>query len=85
MGRDSGDPGTTTLEEELEQEPQLAAAGGHEGIHLPPQSIWPITLAFAIVIAASGLVTNFLFALPGFFIFVWALRGWIQELLDASH
>jgi Cytochrome c oxidase subunit IV len=71
---------------EHEAHPEAGGAGQHgEGIHLPPTSLWPITAAFAIVIAASGLVTNWMVSLPGFVLFVIALRGWAQELLDAQH
>lgn len=76
-------PEVEELEEEEELQPDVS--GGHEGIHLPPTSIWPITLAFGITIAASGLVTNWIFGLPGFFFFVWALYGWAQELLHGEH
>jgi hypothetical protein len=58
-------------------------AGGH--IHLPPDSIWPITMAFGVTMAASSLVLNWLMVLPGLFFFVWALRGWAGELLHDSH
>ena len=70
---------------EHEAEPEAGGAGAHGGIHLPPTSLWPITLAFAITIAASGLVLNWMVSVPGFFLFVWALKGWAQELLDAQH
>jgi hypothetical protein len=66
-------------------EPEAGGAGAHDGIHLPPTSLWPITAAFSIVIAASGLVTNWMVSVPGFVLFVIALRGWAQELLDAQH
>jgi hypothetical protein len=57
---------------------------GHD-IHLPPESLWPITLAFAITVAAIGLVTNLLVTIPGVVMFAVALRGWAQELLDAQQ
>lgn len=65
------------------------AAGGHGahggGIHLPPTSLWPITLAFAITLGASGLVTNWFMAVPAVFLFVMALRGWAKELIHAQQ
>lgn len=79
---------TTTIERpvaEPEAQPETGGAGGRQDVHLPPTSLWPITLAFAITIAASGLVLNWLVSIPGFLIFVWAVRGWAQELLHAEH
>lgn len=79
------------LEDETAQEVEPEAGGGLHGagaghdIHLPPQSLWPIALAFAITIAAFGLVTNWLVSVPGLLIFVLALRGWTQELLHGGH
>lgn len=68
---------------EQHQAPVPAAAGG--GIHLPPTSLWPITLAFAITISASSLVLNWLMLIPGILLFVLALRGWAEELLHDAH
>jgi len=71
---------------EYEAEPRTESSGaGHQGVHLPPTSLWPITLAFGITIAASGLVTNIAVSIAGLLLFVLALRGWAQELLDAQH
>ena len=85
----SMDAGTTAVVDERadEVEVQPDAGGAHKGgeIHLPPTSLWPITLAFAITLAASGLVFNWLVSVPGLLLFVIALRGWIKELLDAQH
>lgn len=61
-------------------------AGAHGGaVHLPPTSLWPISLAFSITIGASALVLNWMVAVPALILFVLALRGWTQELLDAQH
>jgi len=69
----------------LEPEAGGAAHGAGHDIHLPPESLWPIALAFAITICAFGLVTNYLVSIPGLLLFVVALRGWTQELLRAWH
>lgn len=67
-------------------EPQAHAGAGHGGpVHLPPTSLWPITMAFSISLAASGLVLSWVISLPGLALFVWALKGWVQELMDAQH
>ncbi|GEM_PF-3876635 len=76
---------STVEPQEVEVQPEAGGAGAHEGIHLPPTSVWPITLAFAVTLAASGLVFNWIVSLPGLVLFIWALHGWAQELLDASH
>jgi len=75
-------------EEEAELHPEPDAGGGAAhagGIHLPPESLWPITMAFAITIAAFGLITNLWMSIPGIFLFAVALRGWAHELLNAQH
>ncbi|HZT97818.1 MAG TPA: cytochrome c oxidase subunit 4 [Chloroflexota bacterium] len=77
---------TTAVPDEVAghaREPEAAAAGS--GIHLPPTSLWPITLAFAISVMASSLVLNLWPLIPGLVLFVLALRGWSKELLDGHH
>jgi Cytochrome c oxidase subunit IV len=76
---------TATIEEGSGEHhaPVPAAAGG--GVHLPPTSLWPITLAFAVTISASSLVLNMFMLIPGLVLFVLALRGWAQELLHDAH
>ena len=68
---------TTVVERDHETPPEAetaAHAGGAEGahgagggqdIHLPPESLWPLALAFAITIASFGLVTNWPFRCRG--------------------
>jgi hypothetical protein len=64
-----------------------ATEGGHGGYtredvmhHLPPQSIWPITLAGGIAFAGLGLVTMFMVSIVGGLLMVYGLVGWVQEL-----
>jgi hypothetical protein len=64
-----------------------AAAGGHSGYtledmehHLPPQSIWPITLAGGVAIAGLGLVTTFSVSIIGLLLMAFGLVSWVQEL-----
>jgi Cytochrome c oxidase subunit IV len=63
--------------------PTPDAAGG--AVHLPPTSLWPITLAFGITIMASSLVLNLFMVIPGILLFVLALHGWAEELLHGGH
>jgi hypothetical protein len=74
--------------------PETSTGGAHDAeehldagdaIHLPPESIWPIALAFAITIIMFGLVTNFLVSIPGFLLFVVSIRAWVAELMHAHH
>ena len=84
IGTESGDHGT---EEEH--------GDGEEHIHLPPSSIWPITMAAGITTFGAGFVTNFPAALggglvwpisvAGVAIMVIALIGWVQELRHEPH
>lgn len=80
---------TTVVEQPHPYEgvPEPIDAGVDHGseIHLPPASLWPITLAFGITVAMSGLVFNLWVSLAGGLIFVWAIRGWIQELMHSEH
>ncbi len=72
-------------------DPASTQEHGHEmpetgsEVHLPPTSLWPITLAFAISIMASSLVLNLFVLVPGLILFILALRGWSKELLDGHH
>lgn len=59
---------------------------GHgEGVHLPPLSIWPITMAAAITILGMTLVLNLYFVVLGLFLFVVGVVGWVNELLHVDH
>jgi hypothetical protein len=64
-----------------------AEAGGHEGYtredvmhHLPPQSIWPITLAGGVAIGGLGLVTTLTICIIGLLLMAFGLVSWVQEL-----
>jgi hypothetical protein len=65
-------PGPTT-EDHGDGEP-------HEHIHLPPPSVWPITMASGLGLGGMGLVTIWPVSLIGGFLFALALVKWIQEL-----
>jgi hypothetical protein len=64
-----------------------AEAGGHGGYtledvshHLPPQSIWPITLAGGVAIAGLGLVTTVSICIIGLLLMAYGIVSWVQEL-----
>ena len=53
---------------------------GHEEIHLPGPSIWPIVAAAGVALIAFGLLTHPAFSLVGLLATARALGGWIGEL-----
>lgn len=56
-----------------------------EGVHLPPESIWPITLAFGITVSFLGLMTTTLVSFIGLLIMFVAIVSWVQELRHELH
>jgi hypothetical protein len=56
-----------------------------EHVHLPAQSIWPITTAFGTAVAGFGLVTNPVVSLLGLGLMAWGIISWVQELRHESH
>jgi hypothetical protein len=56
-----------------------------EHVHLPPVSIWPITLAGGITLAGMGLVTNSLVSVVGGVLSFIAIVSWVQELRHELH
>lgn len=57
-----------------------AAEQHEEQMHMPPPSIWPITLAAGISILGLGILTNVVFILFGALVAIWALWGWAAEM-----
>jgi Cytochrome c oxidase subunit IV len=49
-------------------------------VHLPPLSIWPITLALGITITGAGVITTMPVSIVGIIISLIAIIYWIQEL-----
>jgi cytochrome c oxidase subunit 1 len=47
--------------------------------HLPAQSYWPVTLAFALPVIAYGIIFNLALALVGALILIAAVYGWVLE------
>lgn len=60
-------------------------AGAEEHVHLPAQSIWPITTAFGTAVAGYGLVTNPIISLLGLGLMAWGIISWVQELRHERH
>jgi Cytochrome c oxidase subunit IV len=54
--------------------------GGEDHVHLPPPTIWPMTMAGGVALAGMGLLTIWPLALLGGLIMAVALVSWIQEL-----
>jgi hypothetical protein len=54
-------------------------------VHLPPPSIWPITLAGGIALAGVGLVTTWPVSALGGLIMLIGLVNWVQELRHEPH
>jgi hypothetical protein len=48
--------------------------------HLPPPTVWPVTLALGITLLAFGFVTSLIFTAAGVIIMVIAFAGWIADL-----
>jgi hypothetical protein len=49
-------------------------------VHLPPLSVWPITLAMGITLAGAGIVTTMPVSIAGIIVAIIAIIYWIQEL-----
>ena len=52
--------------------------------HLPEPSIWPVTLALGVSIAAAGVVTHWLVVLSGALLTALALAGWIADAIGGE-
>ena len=51
----------------------------HEGIHLPPPSIWPVVMAVGIAVLLLGLVLNVVLLIVGVVIFAASLALWVRD------
>lgn len=49
-------------------------------IHMPAPSVWPVILAFGIMLLMFGAVTSLGFTIVGAILVAWALGGWLKEL-----
>jgi len=56
-----------------------------EHIHLPPPTIWPVTVAAGVALGGFGLVTTEVLSIIGLLVMAWGINGWIQELRHEHH
>ena len=55
------------------------AAPGHEAIHLPPPSIWPVVLAVGIAALLLGMVLNLALLIIGALVTLASLALWVRD------
>ena len=60
-------------------EPSHDAAEGHEAIHLPPPSIWPVVLAIGIAALLLGMVLNLALLIVGALVTLASLALWVRD------
>jgi hypothetical protein len=56
----------------------------HRPAHEPTPSIWPVTLATGVGLAAVGVLTSPIVVAAGLLIVAYALVGWISEALEEA-
>jgi hypothetical protein len=56
----------------------------HRSVHGPAPSIWPVTLATGVGLAAVGVLTSPLVIAAGALIILAALIGWIRQALEEA-
>jgi hypothetical protein len=76
MYRDAEDTAPPAIAPPAEEEYEVA----EQHVHLPPLSVWPITLALGITLAGAGIVTTFPITVAGIIVALIAIVYWIQEL-----
>ena len=57
----------------------LKATEGHEAIHLPPPSIWPVVLAVGIAALLLGMVLNLALLIIGALVTLASLALWVRD------
>ena len=61
----------------------MSEPGGRGG-GAPPSSIWPVTLATGVGLAALGILTSWIIVAAGAVIAAFALVGWIGQALEEA-
>jgi hypothetical protein len=56
----------------------------HRARHGPAPSIWPVTLATGIGLAALGVLTSWIVLVAGAAVAAFALAGWVAQALDET-
>jgi hypothetical protein len=64
----------------MEHPPQT----GHDGVHMPLSTAWPIVLALGITLVATGMVTNAAVSLLGLFLALAAAIGWFCAVIPVE-
>jgi hypothetical protein len=67
--------GAETRQDELPRE---------QTVEMPAPTPWPMVLALAVMLVASGFVLNYAFSAAGVLLLAIALRGWIYDLLPGA-
>jgi len=82
---------------EISEAPATAAypVGGHpepdayeeeeSHVHLPPQSIWPMTVAGGVALGTAGLVSTLAVSIVGIILLFYGIIMWVQELRHERH
>jgi hypothetical protein len=52
-----------------------------DSVEMPQPTIWPMVLALGLLLVALGVATNLTIAISGAALFVFALTGWVYQLL----
>lgn len=70
--------------------PHAEEHAGETHVHLPPQSIWPVTVAFGVGVGGAGAVLGWqgadnLIVAIGVLIVAYGLTNWVQELRHERH
>lgn len=68
-------------------EPELHEEPGEptEHFHLPPPTIWPVTVAAGAALGGFGLVTIYTVSIVGLLVMFWGIYMWVQELRHEHH
>ena len=67
-------------------EPERAhVAAGHDVIHLPPPSFWPVTMAIGLTLILTGLIINLVMTIVGAIIGIGSLVLWIRDARRELH
>lgn len=56
-----------------------------EHVHLPPPSVWPITVALGVALGGFGLVSVWQMSILGLIIMFYGIINWVQELRHEPH
>ncbi|HEY8736927.1 MAG TPA: cytochrome c oxidase subunit 4 [Candidatus Dormibacteraeota bacterium] len=66
-------------------DPMHESPEGHDAIHLPPPSIWPVVLAIGIAALLLGLVLNLVLLAIGVLVTAGSLVLWVRDARREFH